>query len=170
MDGNAYQKASSNNSGRLFIGHDMHSSHLPMKRALPSSLQPSTSNVRPNNLVENVGPSDIRETYGKSYQSPSNGMNSMKENPIWGSENDPSFFEKRGNRQLPLSLMAAKHSSHTPYGGQNDSFHHSGIGEERPAGADERFVFQAAVQVLVCAFLRFLCSLGLSSIVQSVVK
>ncbi|KAL7095059.1 hypothetical protein ACP275_10G001500 [Erythranthe tilingii] len=72
----------------------------------------------------------------------------MKENFISGSGNDSSLYEKRGNRLLPPSMMPGKHSSSTPYSGSNDSFHHTGVGEERPAGADERFVFQAAVQDL----------------------
>ncbi|KAI3472979.1 hypothetical protein Pfo_030030 [Paulownia fortunei] len=140
IDENVYQKIGYNHSGRLVTSHD--SSHQPMKRSLPASLQPSTSNVRSNNLVENVGASEIRETYGKSYQSAawsnsSNGKNSMKENFIWGNGNDSSLHEKKGNRLLPPSLMPGKHSSPTAF-----------VGEERPAGADERFVFQAAVQDL----------------------
>ncbi|KAL7095058.1 hypothetical protein ACP275_10G001500 [Erythranthe tilingii] len=152
-DDDVYKKTGSNGSGRYVTTHEIHSSHQPLKRALPPSLQPSTSNFRPNNLLENVGPSEIRDPYGKSHQSSawsnsSNGNNSMKENFISGSGNDSSLYEKRGNRLLPPSMMPGKHSSSTPYSGSNDSFHHTGVGEERPAGADERFVFQAAVQDL----------------------
>ncbi|KAK4395990.1 KH domain-containing protein [Sesamum angolense] len=116
-------------------------------------VQPSTSSMRSNNLVENVGASEIRETYGKSYQSAtwsssSNGRNSMKEDFMWGGGNDSSLYERKGNRLLPPSLMPGKHSSATPFVGSNDTFHHTGVAEERPAGADERFVFQAAVQDL----------------------
>ncbi|KAL0450881.1 UNVERIFIED_CONTAM: Helicase-like transcription factor CHR28 [Sesamum latifolium] len=103
--------------------------------------------------LENVGASEIRETYGKSYQpatwsSSSNGRNSMKEDFMWGGGNDSSLYERKGNRLLPPSLMPGKHSSATPFVGSNDTFHHTGVAEERPAGADERFVFQAAVQDL----------------------
>ncbi|PIN05671.1 Helicase-like transcription factor HLTF/DNA helicase RAD5, DEAD-box superfamily [Handroanthus impetiginosus] len=153
MDGNVYQKTGSNNSGWLVASHEIHSSHQPLKRALPASFQPSTSNVRSNNIVENVGAGEIRETYGMSSQNAawpnfSNGKNIMKENFIRASGNDSLLHEKKGNRLLPLSLMPGKHSSATPFVGSNDSFHSIGIGEERPAGADERFVFQAAVQDL----------------------
>ncbi|XP_011095177.1 helicase-like transcription factor CHR28 [Sesamum indicum] len=153
MDGNVKQKNSSSNPRGLGTSHEIHSSHQPMKRALPASLQPSTSSMRSNNLVENVGASEIRETYGKSYHSatwssPSNGRNSMKEDFMWGGGNDSSLYERKGNRLLPPSLMPGKHSSATPFVGSNDTFHHTGVAEERPAGADERFVFQAAVQDL----------------------
>ncbi|KAL0347599.1 UNVERIFIED_CONTAM: Helicase-like transcription factor CHR28 [Sesamum calycinum] len=132
MDGNVKQKNGSSNPRGLGTSHEIHSSHQPMKRALPASLQPSTSSMRSNNLVENVGASEIRETYGKSYQSAtwsssSNGRNSMKEDFMWGG--------------------GMIHHS-TPFVGSNDTFHHTGVAEERPAGADERFVFQAAVQDL----------------------
>ncbi|KAK6118173.1 hypothetical protein DH2020_048074 [Rehmannia glutinosa] len=148
IDESIYQKIGSNNSGRLATSHDIHSFHQPMKRSLPASLQSSMSNVRSSNIVENVGASEIREPYGNSYRSTSNGKNSMKENSIWGSGNDLSLYEKKGNRLLPPSLMPGKHSSPTAFVGSTDPFHHTGLGEERPAGADERFVFQAAVQDL----------------------
>ncbi|KAL0375485.1 UNVERIFIED_CONTAM: Helicase-like transcription factor CHR28 [Sesamum radiatum] len=132
MDGIVKQKNGSSNPRGLGTSHEIHSSHHPMKRALPASLQPSTSSMRSNNLVENVGASEIRETYGKSYQSAtwsssSNGRNSMKEDFMW---------------------VAGMIQHSTPFVGSNDTFHHSGVAEERPAGADERFVFQAAVQDL----------------------
>nr|AMP82929.1 LRR receptor-like serine/threonine-protein kinase [Catalpa bungei] len=153
MDGNVHQKTSSSISDRLVTSHETYSSHQPLKRALPASFQPSTSNVRSNNIVENVGAGEIRETYGISSQNAawsnsSNGKNIMKENFIRASGNDSSLHEKKGNRLLPPSLMPGKHSSANPFVSPNDSFHHTGIGEERPAGADERFVFQAAVQDL----------------------
>ncbi|XP_057804348.1 helicase-like transcription factor CHR28 isoform X2 [Salvia miltiorrhiza] len=97
----------------------------PMKRVLPG-FQSSTSNPRFHNLIENVGASEIRETYGNSaWSNPSN-----------------------GSRVLPQTIMAGKHSSTTPLVGLNDSFYQTGAGEERPAGPDERLVYQAAVQGL----------------------
>lgn len=126
IDENILQNVGSSNSGRLFGSHEIHSSH-PMKRALPASFQASSSNPRSHDLIENVGASEIRETYGKSsWSNPSN-----------------------GGRLLPSTLMPGKHSSTTPFVGLNDSSHQTGVGEERPAGADESYVFQAAVQVLV---------------------
>lgn len=125
IDDNIRQKVFSNNSGRLFGSHEIYSSQH-MKRALPASFQPSTSNSRSHNLIENVGASEIRDTYGKSaWSNPSN-----------------------GSRVLPSTLMPGKHSSTTPFVGLNDPFHQTGVGEERPAGPDESFVFQAAVQDL----------------------
>ncbi|KAL0282547.1 UNVERIFIED_CONTAM: hypothetical protein Sangu_2942800 [Sesamum angustifolium] len=52
MDGNVKQKNGSSNPRGLGTSHEIHSSHQPMKRALPASLQPSTSSMRSNNLVE----------------------------------------------------------------------------------------------------------------------
>lgn len=124
IDENILQNVGSSNSGRLFGSHDIHSSH-PMKRALPASFQPSTSKPRPYDLIENVGASEIRETYGKT---------------AWSNPN--------GGRLLPSTLMPGKHSSTTPFVGLNDSSHQTGVDEERPAGTDESYVFQAAVQDL----------------------
>ncbi|KAL3615824.1 hypothetical protein CASFOL_040118 [Castilleja foliolosa] len=122
------------------------SSHQPTKRSLPAYLDASTSNVRSSNLVETIGASEVRDAYGKpSYQSAawsnfSNGNNSM---------NDFMSLEKKGNRLLPSSLMPGKHTLPATFVVPNDPFHHNGVGgEESPAGADERFVFQAAVQDL----------------------
>lgn len=103
------------------VGSNNHGPSQPMKRALPLSIQPYISNPRAHNLIENVGASEIRETYGK---------------PAWS---NPS----NGSRLLPSTLMPGKHSSTTQFVGLSDSFHQT---EERPAGPDESFVFQAAVQ------------------------
>lgn len=103
------------------IGNNIH----PLNRSLPA-FQSSTSNPQSHNLIEIVGASGIRETYGK---------------PAW---TNPS----NGTRLLPPTMMPAKHSSSTPLVGLNDSFYQTGVGEERPVAPDERFVFQAAVQVL----------------------
>lgn len=138
IDENILQNVGSSNYGRLFGSHDIHSSH-PMKRALPASFQPSTSKPRPYDLIENVGASEIRETYGKT---------------AWSNPN--------GGRLLPstlMPLMPGKHSSTTPFVGLNDSSHQTGVGEERPAGTDESYVFQAAVQVLVSIVVLVLSSL-----------
>ncbi|KAG8377152.1 hypothetical protein BUALT_Bualt09G0138800 [Buddleja alternifolia] len=152
MDGNFHQQNGSNNAGRLAPIHEIRSSHQSMKRALPSSLQPTTSSVRSDNLIENIGANEIREAYGKPYQSAawsnsSTGKNSVRENFIHGSVNSSSLYERNGNRLLPPSLMG-NYASATPFVGSNDSFHHTGVVEERPAGADESFVFRAAVQDL----------------------
>ncbi|KAL0310107.1 UNVERIFIED_CONTAM: Helicase-like transcription factor CHR28 [Sesamum radiatum] len=124
-----------------------------LSRKDPSSSKRQIVYDEMSSRPQNVGASEIRETYGKSYQSAtwsssSNGRNSMKEDFMWGGGNDSSLYERKGNRLLPPSLMPGKHSSATPFVGSNDTFHHTGVAEERPAGADERFVFQAAVQDL----------------------
>ncbi|KAL6568732.1 hypothetical protein OROHE_004416 [Orobanche hederae] len=132
-DDSFYPETSSSNSGRLVTSHKIHSSHQPMtlKSSLLPSLQSSLSNLRSSNPVETVGAT--------------NGKNSMTESAVWGGANNQA---SKGNRLLPPSLMPGKHTSSTPFVGLNDPFHHTGVGEESPAGADERFVFQAAVQDL----------------------
>lgn len=125
----------------MFGSHGTHLPHLPIKRALPASIQfqPTTSNSRSPNLIESVDASGIREIYGKSARSnPSN-----------------------GSRILPVTLISGKHSLTPQVVGLNDSFHQTGVGEERPAGPDESFVFQAAVQVLVSVLYYFLSPMSL---------
>ncbi|XP_047945417.1 helicase-like transcription factor CHR28 isoform X3 [Salvia hispanica] len=95
----------------------------PTKRVFPG-FQPCTSNPQFHNLIENRGATEIRETLGKS---------------VWSTPSN-------GSRVLPQTMMPGKYSSTTPLVGLKDSFHQTGVGEERPAGPDERFVFQAAVQ------------------------
>ncbi|XP_051130364.1 helicase-like transcription factor CHR28 isoform X2 [Andrographis paniculata] len=152
-NGNVHQRAGSNNFGRYGATHDFHTSHKPMKGMNPAALPQSSSNHKIYNLVEDVGTSEVNETDGKSYQmaawsNASNKKNSMRENLIWEAGNNLSMSEKKGNRLLPPSLMAGPHPSATPFIISNDSFLHTGIGEEGSAGADESFVFQAAVQDL----------------------
>lgn len=186
MDRNFDQKAGSSYSGRSFTGHDIHSSDQPTKRFLPASIQPSTSssglrigqytasplgsnsssyqpmkrpasllpstsNVRSHNLVENVGAGDIRA----SWSNPSNGKSSMNEIVLWSGGNGSSSYEKK--RQLPPTIVPGKQSLPTPFVGPNDPLHQSGIGEG-PAGTDERFVFQAAVQVSINVLYLFFSS------------
>ncbi|GER44305.1 SNF2 domain-containing protein [Striga asiatica] len=144
IDGNNRQQNSSNNSGRLVTSPNIHSSHQSLKRSLPTSFQSSTSNMRSSSPVENVVASELRGMYANS----SNGNNLMKENSIWGSGSSSSLYEKKGNRLLPPSLVPGKHTSPSTFVSSNDPFHHTGIIEEGPAGADESLVFRAAVQDL----------------------
>ncbi|CAA0830604.1 SNF2 domain-containing protein / helicase domain-containing protein / zinc finger protein-related [Striga hermonthica] len=144
IDGNNHQKNSSNSSGRLVTSPNIHISHQPLKRSLPASLHASTSNVRSSSPVENVVASELRGMYANS----SNGNNLIKENSIWGSGSSSSLYEKKGNRLLPPSLVPGKHTSPSTFVSSNDPFHHTGIVEEGPAGADESLVFRAAVQDL----------------------
>ncbi|KAL6520832.1 hypothetical protein OROGR_017401 [Orobanche gracilis] len=133
IDDSFYPKNGSTNSGRLVTSHKIHSSHqpMPLKSSLLPSLPSSLSNLRSSNPVETVGAT--------------NGKNSMTESVVWDGANNQA---SKGNRLLPPSLMPGKHTSPSPFVGLNDPFHHTGVGEESPAGADERFVFQAAVQDL----------------------
>ncbi|KAL3654849.1 hypothetical protein CASFOL_000635 [Castilleja foliolosa] len=131
IDDSVFRKMGSNNINPP--------SHQPTKRSLPAYLHASTSNGRSSNLVET-------DAYGKpSYQSAawsnfSNGKNSM---------DDLMLLEKKGNRLLPSSLMTGNHTSPATLVVPNDPFPHNGVGgEESPSVADERFVFQAAVQDL----------------------
>ncbi|XP_073297855.1 helicase-like transcription factor CHR28 isoform X2 [Primulina huaijiensis] len=152
-DGNSHQSNGLNNAGRFNTTHELRSFPESMKRALPASIQPSISRAISNNLVENVGGSQIRETYGKYYQPATlsdslNGKNHMVEDFHRVTVNDSTLYEKRGNRLLPSSLMIGKYSPTLQVLSSNDSMHQTGVGEERIAGADERFVYQAALQDL----------------------
>ncbi|XP_073138962.1 helicase-like transcription factor CHR28 isoform X2 [Henckelia pumila] len=152
-DGNLYQSNGLNNAGRFNTTHESRSFPESMKRTLPASIQPSISSARLNNFVENVGGSQIHETYGKydqpaTWSDSSNGKNHMVEDFHRGTGNDLSFYEKRGNRLLPSSLMTGKYSPALQVFSSNDSMYQTGLGEERNPGADERFVYQAALEDL----------------------
>lgn len=128
-NGNVHQRLDLSNYGGYGTSCEMISSQ-PKRRAISSGLQTSISGMGLNNPIENVGRSEIRETFGTFNQL-------------------GTWSHASNGRQLPLSLMPGQKPSTSPYVGLNDSFHHTELGEEGHAGADERFVFQAAVQVLV---------------------
>ncbi|CAA2960840.1 helicase-like transcription factor CHR28 [Olea europaea subsp. europaea] len=135
-----------NNRFSIGINSAVPSSLQALKRALPATLQPSSSNARSNNFVENA----IADTYGKHNQPAwskySNGNNTGNFTGVNLSESP--LYENRGNRQLPPSLSLGKSPSANLYGGSNDSLLHSGVGEEKNTDADERLIFQAALQDL----------------------
>ncbi|KZV41094.1 hypothetical protein F511_14070 [Dorcoceras hygrometricum] len=152
-DGSLYQPNGLNDARRFNTTHGVRSFPESMKRTLPASIQPLISRARLNNLAESAGGSQIHETYGKYYQpatwsSSSNGKNFMIDDFQRGTVNDSSLYEKRGNRVLPSSLMLGNYSPALQVFSTNDAMHQTGLGEERTAGADERFVYQAALQDL----------------------
>ncbi|CAI9768429.1 unnamed protein product [Fraxinus pennsylvanica] len=134
-----------NNKGSFGINAAVPPSRQALKRALPATFQPSSSSARSNNLAENA----ITETYAKLNQSSwskfSNGKNS--DNFIGVNLSESPLYENRGNRQLPPSLFLGKSPSANPYAGPNDSLHPV-VGEEKTTDADERLIFQAALQDL----------------------
>ncbi|CAA2995857.1 helicase-like transcription factor CHR28 [Olea europaea subsp. europaea] len=134
-----------NNNGSFGINAAVPPSRQALKRGLPATFQPSSSSARSNNLVENA----ITETYGKLNQSAwskfSNGKNSDNFTGVNLSESP--LYENRANRQLPPSPFLGKSPSANPYAGPNDPLHPV-VGEEKATDADERLIFQAALQDL----------------------
>ena len=91
--------------------------------------QPFAPSSRINNLVENIGSSQVRDAYGNSYHSAG-----------------PSVSNS-GSRILPPSFMHAKAISSNPLAITSDPLYRSMVGEERNAGSDERLIYQAALEV-----------------------
>ncbi|CAK9162764.1 unnamed protein product [Ilex paraguariensis] len=137
------------------MDYQKHSFQQALKKALPTSLQPSGSNAKSSNLVENVESSRIRETYEKSYHSTrpnlGNGKNYMRENFGRGRNGDLVIYENNGSTVLPPSLMHGRHVSTTPYASSSDPLYRPGVGDDRVAETDERLIYQAALQVFLTA-------------------
>ncbi|XP_015066881.1 helicase-like transcription factor CHR28 isoform X2 [Solanum pennellii] len=115
---------SSGNDGRK------HFLQQTLRRALPTSLQPL-----------DLPGSQNRQSHERSYQS------------AWasssrGNHNELVLYENKGSRVLPPSLMHRKATSGVQYTSVNDPLHYPGTAEERAAAADERLIFQAALQDL----------------------
>ncbi|WMV13615.1 hypothetical protein MTR67_007000 [Solanum verrucosum] len=115
---------SSGNDGRK------HFLQQTLKRALPTSLQPL-----------DLPGSQNRQSHERSYQS------------AWasssrGNHSELVLYENKGSRVLPPSLMHRKATSGVQYTSVNDPLHYLGTAEERAAAADERLIFQAALQDL----------------------
>ncbi|XP_059278868.1 helicase-like transcription factor CHR28 isoform X1 [Lycium ferocissimum] len=99
-----------------------------LKRTLPTSLQPS----------DVPGSSQTRQS---AWASSSSGGDNYRK----GNHNELVLYENKGSRVLPPSLMHRKATSGVQYTSVNDTF---GTAEERVAAADERLIFQAALQDL----------------------
>ncbi|XP_055806577.1 helicase-like transcription factor CHR28 isoform X1 [Solanum dulcamara] len=94
-----------------------------LKRTLPTSLQPL----------------DIPGSQNRQSQWASSSR---------GNHNELVLYENKGSRLLPSSLMHRKATSGVQYASVNDPLHYPGTAEERAAAADERLIFQAALQDL----------------------
>lgn len=97
-----------------------------LKRTLPTSIQPLDLHGSPNR----------QSAWASSSR---------------GNHNELVLYENKGSRVLPPSLMHRKATSGVQYTSVNDNLHYTGTAEERAAAADERLIFQAALQVLVYA-------------------
>lgn len=137
------------------IDYDQYISQLGYKRALPASIQPQVPNSRSINLVENVGSSQMRETYGKTFSSQPKSILGMDQNQTGrGSDDKLITYPGRGSRVLPLSLLHAKSTSTSQHTNLVDPVFRSTTGEERVVEYDERLIFQAALQVIFSGHFR----------------
>ncbi|KAJ8769906.1 hypothetical protein K2173_008988 [Erythroxylum novogranatense] len=122
------------------------SSQQALKRTLPPSVQPSSSSTRSNNLSA----SGAQDIYGNIYHpagpSSSNGMGYVRDQYSRGSNEDIVLYENSGSRMLPSSLAHGKSVASTQLTGSGDPVYRSMVGEERVDGADERLIFQAALE------------------------
>ncbi|KAL8100619.1 helicase-like transcription factor CHR28 isoform X2 [Apium graveolens] len=112
-------------------------------RALPTSVQPQVL------LVNNVGSSQLRESYRKTFsaqQKSEYGMNHMKSQTGRGSDDELIMFDSSGYRIQPPSH--AKSTSTSQHSISADKVFRSAVGEDRVVEHDERLIFQAALQDL----------------------
>ncbi|EXB96365.1 SMARCA3-like protein 2 [Morus notabilis] len=125
-------------SNNHYHDYEKISSQQALKRTLPPSLLPSTSNAelsRNRNQILDGLSSDISKSYPRSYSS-------------LGNDNEARIYGNSGNRILPPSLTHVKSTGAVQFGTASDSAHRSGIGEEKVAEADERLIYQAALEDL----------------------
>lgn len=143
-------------------GHETHG------RSYPSTARGSTVTGKTpvnGNLIREIGnnwyekkgrvlPPSLNlghhETHGRSYPIAARASTVTGKAPVNGNlnreiGNNSYAYEKKG-RVLPVSLIPGQHASASPFIGSGDPLHHNGLGEE---GAAEKFVLQAAMQVLV---------------------
>lgn len=134
------------------------------KRKLPASLQASSSssrtsarakniNTSPSVRANNVGTSQIRETYGKRYENAwqNHPKTHMGENSSRAS-NDLMIQSHQGSRVLPPSMRSLIPVPNPQYGGPSDLYRPSGVVDEQTVG-DERHIYQTALQVLISSFI-----------------
>ncbi|XP_050270956.1 helicase-like transcription factor CHR28 isoform X1 [Quercus robur] len=162
VDGSEYATVNGNESDSWTVNsrianlsgaeYEKISSQQALKRTLPPSLQPSAPSTRLNNLVENVGSSQVRDAYGNSYHSAgpsvSNSKGHLRDQFSWGKNDEVMMYENSGSRILPPSLMHGKAISSNQFASTSDPLYRSMVGEDRNAGNDERLVYQAALEDL----------------------
>ncbi|RAL45745.1 unnamed protein product [Cuscuta campestris] len=150
--GASSSQASSNDSFKYYRNdHDKHYPQQTFKKTLPSLH--SLGSSRAVNLVENVGGSQIRQSYESSSQL---SWRSPKEAPAIytndhssrGTGNELVVTDNKGNRILPPSLMHGKAAQGVSYAGPSNPLHPPGVGEDKAAGTDERLIYEAALQDL----------------------
>lgn len=126
------------------------SSQQAFKRTLPYTFQSHAPPTKSNNLVDNVGSSQIRDAHISSYDSarPSSTSGRVygRENVFRGNGDDAVSSENRDYRVLPVSLAPGKTIPSSQYPSEHP--YRSGYGEEMVAGSDERLIYQAALEDL----------------------
>nr|XP_017227107.1 PREDICTED: helicase-like transcription factor CHR28 [Daucus carota subsp. sativus] len=128
--------------------YDQFTSQQGSKRSLPNSIQPQGPNPRSFNLMENVGSSQMRETYGNTFSAPQKLIHGMELVNRTGQGSVDKFMSTTsGSRILPLSMMHGKYTSTSQHANSVDPVFRSTTGEDR-AEYDERLIFQAALQDL----------------------
>ncbi|KAM7463253.1 hypothetical protein LguiA_031374 [Lonicera macranthoides] len=133
-------------------GYGKHSFQLPLKRNLPTHLQPSVLSARSSNPLENAGSSEMHETHADTFYPRWSKLNSgadyNKDHFGGDSDDEVIMYEKVGSGILPPSSMHARPVSTAQYVNSSDHVYRSGVAEERASEHDERLVYQAALQDL----------------------
>lgn len=127
-------------------------SQQAMRRTLPSTVQPSAPSSRTNCMEGNISSSRIHDSQGKYFHSVGpilNNMNYMKEHFSRGDDDEVFMYDNSGSRILPQSMMHGKTVPSTQFGGVSEPAYRPGVAEEMTASADERLVYQAALQVFI---------------------
>ena len=106
--------------------------------------------------MENVGSSQMRETYGNTFSAPQKLIHGMELVNRTGQGSVDKFMSTTsGSRILPLSMMHGKYTSTSQHANSVDPVFRSTTGEDR-AEYDERLIFQAALQVVFSSHSKLL--------------
>ncbi|KAL1803552.1 hypothetical protein ACET3Z_032199 [Daucus carota] len=128
--------------------YDQFTSQQGSKRSLPNSIPPQVPNPRSFYLAENVGSSQMHETYGNTFSAARKLIHGMELVNRTGQGSVDKFMSTTsGSRILPLSMMHGKSTSTSQHANSVDPVFRSTTGEDR-AEYDERLFFQAALQDL----------------------
>lgn len=136
----------------FYIDNDRYASQQGFGRILPKSIRPQVPNPISTNLVENVGCSQMSESYVKTSSAQPKltyVADSLKYQTAGRGGDDKLIISTTsGGRILPHSMMLAKSTSTSQHTSSVDPVFRSLTGEERANEYDERLIFQAALQVI----------------------
>ncbi|WJX21628.1 Helicase-like transcription factor chr28 [Trifolium repens] len=152
-----HQTVNSRISNTNGASYEKISSQQAFNRTLPPSFQSSAtrslppSSFPPNNRLSNVSSSQLNDPYRSRHHgvgpSTSSEKGFFRDNFGRGNDGDRFMNQNGGIRSLPPSLMHGKAIT-PPFASSSESAYLAGAGDERASTADERLIYEAALQDL----------------------